>query len=74
MKSCIIMSTRNKQILSKVTHEDDLIEGPKLEFKWEGNQREYNEVPPAPNRDNQEDLVDICTVSRPVVQYHEAKK
>jgi hypothetical protein len=31
-------------------------------------------VPPAPNRDNQEDLVDISTVSRPIVQYHEAKK
>jgi hypothetical protein len=31
-------------------------------------------VPPAPNRDNEEDLVYISTVSRPVVQYHEARK
>ena len=68
------MSTRNKTILSKVIHEDDLIKGPKSNFRWEGNQQEYNEVPPAPNRDNQEDLVDISTVSRPVVQYHEPEK
>ena len=69
------MNTRDKQtISSKVIHEDDLIKGPKSKFKWKENQREYNEIPPAPNRNNQEDLVDISTVSRPVVQYHEAKK
>ena len=69
------MGTQNKQtMLSKAIHEDDLIKGPKSEFRWEGNQREYDEVPPAPNGDNQEYLIDISTVSRPVVQYHETKK
>lgn len=29
---------------------------------------------PAPNGDNQEDLVDIRTVSRPVVHYHDPNK